>query len=78
MKPYPQNNDYAPGTWKGLKQDATHKGIRAATFTCPNGHTCTLLDHNIAADGVVSPSVVCPYEHCDFHEYIQLEGWSPT
>lgn len=74
MKPYPQSNDHRAGTWKGLK---TGTG-RSASFTCPNGHVGTLSDHTIADDGSVSPSVVCPYENCDFHEYIQLEGWSPT
>lgn len=71
MKSYPQNNDYLPGTWKGLK---TIKG-RSASFTCPNGHIGTLSDHDIAEDGSVSPSVVCPYENCGFHEFIRLEGW---
>lgn len=70
MNTYSQNNDYLPGTWKGLK---TSTG-RSASFTCPNGHTASLVDHTINPDGRVEPSVVCPYEDCQFHEYIQLAG----
>ena len=44
---------------------------------CPRGHVAS-LDHDIAADGAVSPSAVCPGDRmpCDFHEFIRLEGWS--
>ena len=69
-----QNNDYLPNTWKGLK--LSHGG-RSASVTCTNGHTATLTDHTIAEDGTVSPSLVCPYEGCEFHEYVKLEGWHP-
>ena len=68
----PQNNHYEPGTWKGLKT----KDGRKASFTCPNGHTGVLTDHEILADGSVHPSVVCPTDGCNFHEFIKLEGWS--
>lgn len=34
------------------------------------------MDHDIAPDGRVSPSVVCPFEGCDFHDHVVLEGWS--
>lgn len=70
----PHDNDLKPGTWKGgLKYDDT----RTALFCCPNGHVGTLTTHRIASDGKVTPSVVCPYEGCNFHEYITLEGWTP-
>ena len=68
----PQSNDYNPGTWKGL---ITPEG-RKASFTCPDcGRTGSLSDHKIADDGTVSPSVVCSYENCHFHEFIKLDGW---
>jgi predicted RNA-binding Zn-ribbon protein involved in translation (DUF1610 family) len=71
---YRQNNDHKPGTWKGL---LTPEG-RKASFTCPKcGQLGSLADHNIAPDGTVSPSVVCPTAGCDFHEFIRLEGWTP-
>ena len=67
-----QSNDYLPNTWKGLKE---YGGQRSATVTCANGHTCTLTDHTIKEDGSVSPSLVWPYDGCDWHEWVKLEGW---
>lgn len=68
-----QNNDrYTPGTWRGV----TFDGKRFAGLTCPNGHAGDLSDHTIAADGTVSPSVVCPEAGCGFHENVKLEGWT--
>lgn len=68
-----QSNTYLPNTWKGLQ---TPDG-KSASVTCSNGHTATLTDHEIAADGTVTPSLVCPYDGCDFHEMVVLEGWEP-
>lgn len=50
-------------------------GARIAIMhgTCP--HAFTLKNHRVAADGVVSPSVVCPYAPCGFHEFVMLVGW---
>lgn len=31
--------------------------------------------HRIDADGVISPSVVCPHDGCRFHEWARLNGW---
>jgi hypothetical protein len=47
-----------------------------ASMTCPNGHGLTLGKHSISADGVVSPSVVCPVQSCSFHEHVRLDRWS--
>jgi len=70
-----QSNDRSvAASWKGVIRDDK----RTAGMTCPNGHTASLSDHTIAADGKVSPSVVCPYEGCKFHEYVQLEGWGSS
>jgi len=41
---------------------------------CPNGHI-GVLDHEIAEDGTVTPSVMCDREGCDFHEMIRLLDW---
>ena len=46
-----------------------------ALLRCPKGHLATLDDHEIAADGTVSPSVVCPMEGCGFHETLKLLDW---
>lgn len=72
---YPCHPDYQPGTWKGL---ALTDGGCSASFTCPRCENLAVLTgHHIDDSGKVSPSVVCPAEGCDFHEYIQLEGWRP-
>jgi hypothetical protein len=48
-----------------------------ATMTCPDGHGMILRNHRIAANGMVSPSVVCPNPACGFHEFVRLDGWTP-
>jgi len=60
---------FAAGTWR-----QTNKSV---WLTCPNGHSDVLDDHTIADDGTVTPSVVCPYDGCDWHVHVRLEGWSP-
>ena len=51
-------------------------GGRSVVVTrCSNGHIGQ-LDHEIAADGTVSPSVVCQRGGCSYHEFIRLEGWT--
>lgn len=62
-----------PSMWYPLKAADGH---RSASLICPNGHEGVLLDHDIAEDGRVSPSVVCPWEGCGFHEHVRLVGWS--
>lgn len=42
---------------------------------CPNGHVGA-LDHEIAADGTVSPSVVCDQDSCTFHKQVRLLDWN--
>lgn len=41
---------------------------------CPNGHVAS-LDHDVDAEGTVSPSLECPCSSCDFHDNGVLEGW---
>lgn len=67
---------HEPGTWKGLLVPDGQGGyVRKASFTCPAcGGIASLSNHEIAANGAVSPSVVCPFG-CEFHEFILLEGW---
>lgn len=73
MTTYPQDDNHRRGTWKELNTPTA----RSASFTCPLcGQTGLLIDHQIAPDGTVSPSVVCSHEECTFHEFIQLEGWA--
>ncbi len=50
-------------------------GERTARIRCPGcGEFGSLENHEIAADGSVSPSVVCPTD-CGFHELVKLENW---
>lgn len=32
--------------------------------------------HAVSEDGSVSPSVVCPYAPCAWHEFVRLSGWA--
>ena len=51
-------------------------GGRSAMVACPGcGQLASLSEHAIAADGTVSPSLICPYDGCSFHEWVRLEGW---
>ena len=46
-------------------------------LACPNGHLATVRSHTIAADGTVSPSLLCFMEECGWHVFGRLEDWSP-
>lgn len=46
-----------------------------AEVTCSQGHSITLRDHTIEADGRVIPSIVCKQSKCRYHEVVRLEGW---
>lgn len=59
--------------WKGGLSD----GKRTALVSCPEcGKVASLSGHTIAANGDVTPSLICPFD-CGFHEYVTLEGWTP-
>lgn len=49
-----------------------------AIFVCPNGHDGWLApgNHTVTEDGYVYPSVVCPYDGCEFHEMVRLLDWA--
>lgn len=66
----PQNGLF----WRPMKRA---DGCPTAWFRCPNGRLGGLSAHTIAADGTVSPSVVCPQDGCGFHDHIKLLGWAP-
>lgn len=52
---------------------------KMAQILCPFGHNITLLadNHVIRDNGEVTPSVVCKVNGCTFHDFIQLDGWTP-
>lgn len=61
-----------PLEWRG---GMLPSGKRTASITCVNGHIASLSKHAISESGEVSPSVVCPYDDCGFHEFVILQGW---
>jgi hypothetical protein len=59
----------APGTW------SIWRGL--VFLCCPEcGQTCRLDDHEIAEDGAIHPSIVCPTDRCTWHMHARLDGWS--
>lgn len=57
----------------GKKED----GTITALVKCPEcDRHGSLSNHDIDKDGVVSPSLVCGYDDCNFHENVKLERWS--
>jgi hypothetical protein len=61
------------GRWKGAISD----GKRTALIACPTcGEVASISQHEIDTDGKVTPSVVCPFDGCDFHAYVKLVGWT--
>jgi len=76
--------DGAPrGSW--WKLDETDRNPEVVSIKCPLcGHCATLRrgegsvyqGHEIAADGTVSPSIVCPHTpNCSWHVWGRLDGW---
>ena len=49
------------------------------TLKCGNGHIASLryVDHIVDAAGVVTPSLRCPDDGCDWHETVRLLDWPP-
>lgn len=82
------DDNYVPteaGTYRRvLEYWAAHcerKGIANtywAEVACPSCGRIALLgsNHVVADDGTVSPSDVCPFPPCAFHEMIRLDDWA--
>jgi ribosomal protein S27AE len=61
-----------PGTWRPARVE----GVWTVRIWCPRcGLSATLEEHQIAPDGYVYPSLVCPHR-CGFHEFGRLCDWS--
>lgn len=59
------------GTWRLWKG-----GERPCVFfCCPKCGELGMLDHEVNADGTITPSVQCPKAQCTFHETVRLLGW---
>jgi hypothetical protein len=58
-----------PDSWVAVVSD----GKKTARVRCPGCKKWLLLNHEIAANGEIAPSLDCPL--CDFHAYGRLDGW---
>lgn len=55
-----------PGEWGTLG--------RRAIVGCPDCGMTAMLDHEVSASGVVTPSLQCPAQ-CGFHAMVVLDSW---
>jgi hypothetical protein len=78
MITFPKDTGRSPFPKAGHWRKGTADGHPTAFLVCPQCPTYASLHgtHEIAVDGTVSPSVVCP--NCDFHDFVKLEGWAPN
>lgn len=77
------NGQSTPGYWCIVEDDPEWRYI---TFSCPDcgglGNIGNLSQakfgsgHKVAPDGTVTPSVVCPYDECGFHDHVRLADWA--
>lgn len=49
----------------------------APSIKCPLCARTSYLPHDIAVDGLVTPSVVCPHSGCSWHVFVKLLNWVP-
>ena len=63
------------GEWWLLNDQRHGEAILSASIHCPICDHKYYLDHTIASDGTVTPSLVCPSPNCTFHENVRLDGW---
>jgi hypothetical protein len=77
----PAADGFAPGTWRFWVFGPAR--ILGAAVTCPQCRRAFSIGggqvfgscHTVAADGTISPSVVCP--GCGWHVMAKLDGWQP-
>jgi hypothetical protein len=60
-----------PGTWWPWLAGESQR----VTVWCGACGRSATIDHDIAADGTVTPSLMCPYDGCGWHVFARLEGW---
>lgn len=71
MKELQKHSECAKGTWWWTT------GHKSPTISCPGCQKLGSLDHFVAEDGTITPSVVCPREPgCGFHDNVKLVGWT--
>ena len=63
----------AKGEWRDVR--GKYRTI-SALVCCPGcGKINSLGDHTIDPDGTVTPSLVCPFDHCEFHDFVKIADW---
>ncbi len=62
-----------PGSW--WSNSTSDGSLTIVSLLCPLCQRAFALRHQIAGDGTVSPSVVCPHGVCGWHQFIRLDGW---
>lgn len=60
----------------GVAKGHWHRYVNSVWIRCPKCSYAAALDHEIAADGTVTPSVECP-SGCGFHDAVKLADWVP-
>jgi RNase P subunit RPR2 len=66
--------------WKHSAEPYAAKHQVLAVITCPRCKHEWILSakiHRVAPSGAVTPSVVCPCNECDWHEFVILKSWTP-
>ena len=66
-----------PGALERGSWASTNDNRYKAVVMCPNGHISGVT-HEVSRDGIVTPSLVCPIRHCQFHEFVRLKDWCAT
>lgn len=68
------DEDDKRGTYRTGKDKNT--GYVYVTLCCPGCGLPASLNHAIDAQGNITPSLVCPYNPCTFHEFGKLDNWT--
>ncbi len=86
MRELARGSEQEQGTWYPEGKRGEEHQLFSICIACPKcGKSAALWiernykkvgqNHSIAEDGTVSPSVVCPYAPCDFHEFVRLQDY---
>jgi len=74
-----RNLNSKAGLPKSRWQRSNTGGRKTAVVACPKcGKISSLAGHEIDEIGRVTPSLMCPHDKCEFHDFVQLIGWSRT
>lgn len=61
---------------KGEWDRSFARGKPRVVVCCPGCGTVLGVEmHEIAPDGTISPSCMCPINGCEFHDTVKLEDW---